>query len=80
MLTAWRDSLKWDRAASQDLETAVEGRRVDLFLEQRQERQQQTAIARHKEGVMAQALQNGELEELHRQAMRKMQAQAKTQF
>jgi hypothetical protein len=78
MLSTWRESLKWDRAANTDLETAVEGRRIELFLEQRQERQQQTVMARHRDGVMTEARRTGELEELHREAMRRMQAQAKT--
>lgn len=78
MLSAWRESLRWDRAAKQDLQTAVEGRWVELFLEQRRERQQQTIVAKQRDDLLNHARQTGELERLHREAMRRMQATAKT--
>lgn len=60
-------------------ETAVANRRADMLMEKRESlrgKQQETMMAQYRDRVLSDAMQRGDMQHLHREAMRKMQAEA----
>lgn len=78
-LAAWRESLREEIAIEHAPQTTVDNRRADMLMEKRQSirgKQQETMMAQYRDQALSQAMQRGDMQHLHREAMRKMQAQA----
>lgn len=78
-LAAWRESVREEMAKEHVPETAVANRRADMLMEKRESlrgKQQETMMAQYRDRVLSDAMQRGDMQHLHREAMRKMQAEA----
>ncbi|KAK2766166.1 hypothetical protein FQN54_007682 [Arachnomyces sp. PD_36] len=78
-LAAWRESVREEIALEHAPESTVEIRRADMLMEKRQSvrgKQQESMMAQYRDHALTEAMQRGDMQHLHREAMRKMQAQA----
>ena len=79
MLASWRQSVRQDLASNQLPNFSVDARRQDLMLEKYQSglNQHQHAIAiNYRDSLFDQAMRRGDMIDLHKEAIRKMQASA----
>ena len=79
MLASWRQSMRQEIALTSVPTEAVETRRAEMLIEKRQSkmsRDHSEATKVHQENAFAQAVRRGDMQELHKEAMRKMQANA----
>ncbi|EEH36879.2 hypothetical protein PAAG_07297 [Paracoccidioides lutzii Pb01] len=78
-LARWRESLKEEIAKEHVPEAAVETQRANLMKERRRDqlgRQQAARRASYRDSVLEMAMRNGNLQEMHKEALRRMQATA----
>lgn len=78
MLANWRQSVRHELNASQPL-LADEGRRAAMLNDRRQQQvadQQRTMAANHRDSVFDSMMRRGDMLDLHKEAMRRMQASA----
>ncbi|ODH27889.1 hypothetical protein ACO22_04058 [Paracoccidioides brasiliensis] len=78
-LARWRESLKEEIARENVPEAAVETQRANLMKERRRDqlgRQQAARRASYRDSVVEMAMRNGNLQDMHKEALRKMQAKA----
>lgn len=79
MLASWRQSMRQDIALTSVPKETVETRRAEMLIEKRQfrmTRDYSAATKIYQENAFAQAVTRGDMQELHKEAMRKMQANA----
>jgi Domain of unknown function (DUF4203) len=79
MLASWRESMRQETSLMTTPGDTVETRRAEMLVEKRQSkltRDHSAATKVHQEKALAQAARRGDMQELHREAMRKMQADA----
>lgn len=79
MLADWRGSMRHDVESRVDPQANIEQRRADMMLERRQSnlgKQREEATRQSKDMISAQAMRSTDMQALHREAMRKMQAKA----
>ncbi|KAI9807344.1 MAG: hypothetical protein M1833_000087 [Piccolia ochrophora] len=79
MLAQWRQSIQEDLALSQQPKVATEARRAEMLLErqQKQQSQRQQAVATtFRDGLIDERMRRGDMHDLHKEAMRRMQANA----
>lgn len=79
MLSSWRQSVRQDLAFNQQPNFSVDARRQDLLAEKYQSglnQQQQTMAVNYRDSVFDQAMRRGDMMDLHKEAIRKMQASA----
>jgi len=77
-MAAWRESLRQD-ARSQESLADVDAARLEILEKQRRTRlveEQQALTSQHIQESIAVKMQQGEMRDLHREALRKMQAAA----
>ncbi len=79
MLASWRHSVRQDLALNQQPNSSVDARRQDLMMEKYQSglnQQQQAMAVNYRDSVFDQAMRRGDMLDLHKEAIRKMQASA----
>jgi hypothetical protein len=79
MLASWRESMRQETSLISVPKDTVETRRAEMLVEKRQSkmtREHSAATKIYQEKALAQAARRGDMQELHREAMRKMQADA----
>ncbi|KAI9874650.1 MAG: hypothetical protein M1830_009524 [Pleopsidium flavum] len=79
MLASWRESVRQDLAVNQQPNFSVDARRQDLMVEKYQSavnQQQQAMAVNYRDSVFDQAMRRGDMLDLHKEALRKMQASA----
>lgn len=79
MLASWRHSVRQDLASNQQPNFSVDARRQDLMMEKYQSslnQQQQAMAVNYRDNVFDQAMRRGDMLDLHKEAIRKMQASA----
>lgn len=79
MLASWRESVRQDLSMNQQPNSNVDARRQDLMMEKYQSalnQQQQAMAVNHRDSVFDQAMRRGDMLDLHKEALRKMQASA----
>ena len=79
MLASWRHSVRQDLAFNQQPNFSVDARRQDLMMEKYQtgiNQQHQAMAVKYRESVFDQAMRRGDMIDLHKEAIRKMQASA----
>jgi Domain of unknown function (DUF4203) len=79
MLASWRESMRQETSLMTAPRDTVETRRAEMLVEKRQSkmtRDYSAATKVNQEKALAQAARRGDMQELHREAMRKMQANA----
>ena len=79
MLASWRQSVRQELALNQQPNFSVDARRQDLMVDKHQSslnQQQQAMAVNHRDSVFDQAMRRGDMLELHKEAIRKMQASA----
>ncbi len=79
MLASWRQSVRQDLAMNQQPNFSVDARRQDLMTEKYQSalnQQQQAMAVNYRDSVFDQAMRRGDMLDLHKEALRKMQASA----
>jgi hypothetical protein len=79
MLASWRESMRQDAVLSSGPQQTVETRRAEMLMEKHQStvsHQYSEATKTVHEQAFEQAMRRGDMQELHKQAMRKMQANA----
>lgn len=79
MLASWRESMRQETSLMTAPRDTVEMRRAEMLVEKRQSkmtRDYSAATKVYQEKALAQAARRGDMQELHREAMRKMQADA----
>lgn len=79
MLASWRHSVRQDLALNQQPNFSVDARRQDLMMEKYQSglhQQQQAMAVNYRDSVFDQAMRRGDMLDLHKEAIRKMQASA----
>jgi hypothetical protein len=82
LLNSWRESLREELAPTKPVPLADDGRRAAMINERRQKQmmEQQHQVARHvRDSTFDNMMRRGDMLELHREALRKMQANAKTE-
>lgn len=78
-LAVWRESVREEMAMEHAPQTMVESRRADMLMEKRESirgKHQETMMAHYRDQVLSEGMQRGDMQHLHREALRKMQAQA----
>jgi Domain of unknown function (DUF4203) len=79
MLAFWRQSMRQEVALTAVPKETVESRRADMMMEKQQSKmnQQHSEVTKiHQENAFDQAMRRGDMQELHKEAMRRMQANA----
>lgn len=79
MLASWRESMRQDAVLGSGPQQTVETRRAEMLMEKHQStvsQQYSEATKIVHEQAFEQAMRRGDMQELHKQAMRKMQANA----
>lgn len=79
MLADWQGSLKRESSMTAIPKAALEQRRAEMMLERRQSkqsRQREEVTQQYREKVVERAMRTTDMQALHREAMRKMQAKA----
>lgn len=79
MLASWRESMRQEVALNSVPRETVETRRAEMLIEKHQIKisQQHSDVTKiHQENAFDQAMRRGDMQELHKEAMRKMQANA----
>lgn len=79
MLASWRHSVRQDLASNQQPNFSVDARRQDLMMEKYQSslnQQQQAMAVNYRDNAFDQAMRRGDMQDLHKEAIRKMQASA----
>ncbi|ERF73081.1 hypothetical protein EPUS_06542 [Endocarpon pusillum Z07020] len=79
MLATWRQSMRQEMALTSVPTEAVETRRAEMLIEKRQSkmsRDYSEATKVHQENAFAEAVRSGDMQDLHKEALRKMQANA----
>ena len=79
LLASWRESVRQDLALTSVPRETVETRRAEMLMEKQQSRMSRRvseATKISKENAFAQAARRSDMQELHKEAMRKMQATA----
>lgn len=79
MLADWQGSLQQESSMTAIPKAALEQRRAEMMLERRQSKQsrQREEVTQHyRENVVERAMRTTDMQALHREAMRKMQAKA----
>lgn len=79
MLASWRESLRQESTLGSVPKETVETRRAEMLMEKQQSRanQQHSEVTKiYQENAFDQAMRRGDMQELHKEAMRKMQANA----
>jgi Domain of unknown function (DUF4203) len=79
MLASWRESMRQELALNAVPKDTVESRRAEMLMEKQQSKmhQQHSEVTKvYQENAFDQAMRRRDLQELHKEAMRKMQANA----
>lgn len=81
MLASWRNSVRQELSSNTvpQVQSEMDARRTELMNEKYQlglSRQQKATYASHRDSMIDQAMRRGEMLDVHREAMRKMQAAA----
>jgi Domain of unknown function (DUF4203) len=79
MFASWRESMRQEVSLGLVPDETVDTRRADMLMEKRQSRMSQQyseATKINQETAFEQAMRRGDMQELHKEAMRKMQANA----
>ena len=79
MLADWQGSLSRENSVAAMPEATLNRRRSEMMLERRQSqqsKQRQEVSQQHRDKVVEQAMRSSDMQALHREAMRKMQAKA----
>jgi len=79
MLAAWRGSMQHDLAAANEPQHGLEQRWTELLANKEQSqlnKQQHEANQQHRDLTFNQAMRSSDMQALHRQVMKKMQAKA----
>ncbi|KAF2463729.1 uncharacterized protein BDR25DRAFT_245067 [Lindgomyces ingoldianus] len=82
MLASWRESMRQDTAPIQAVAISEEARRAAMINDIRQkemEKQQQTVAETYRDAMVGNMMRSGEMMDAHREAMRRLQANANRQ-
>lgn len=79
MLASWKESMRHEAAVSTVPNETIESRRAEMMMEKRQSRMSQKyseTTRLYQENAFDQAMRRSDMQELHKEAIRKMQASA----
>ncbi|ORY17662.1 hypothetical protein BCR34DRAFT_23313 [Clohesyomyces aquaticus] len=79
MLASWRESMRHETVPAQTIAISEESRRAAMISDARQkemEKQQQAMASTYRDTMMGNMMRSGQMQEAHREAMRRLQANA----